>query len=150
MRKKRASARDIPIPSRLSNLYLIGQASFFFTSFHYPRLLSHLFSRVLAFSSNCVLAFSTINNLMSSLNLFCFIFLSCRLFIALLCFSSSLPFVTQIRGHIAGISPPPTTARAFIFIARRVQHSFSSVVDSRRAYTHAVLLGATSICYVLN
>ena len=35
----------------------------------------------------------------------------------------SLPVVTQIRGPIAGPSSPlPTRVRAFIFIARRIQH----------------------------
>ena len=50
-------------------------------------------------------------------------------------FSSSFPFVTQIRGHMAGISPPPLLRYApSLFFARRVHHStaFSSLVDSRR------------------
>ena len=42
--------------------------------------------------------------------------------------SPSLPVVTQIRGHIAGLpSPPlPTTVRTFTFTARRIQHFLPS------------------------
>ena len=46
--------------------------------------------------------------------------------------TQSVVVVTQIRGHIAGAPPPlPTTVRAFIFIARRIQHFLPSS-DSRR------------------
>ena len=45
-------------------------------------------------------------------------------FIILALLSYSLPVVTQIRGHIAGPSPPSPlrTVRSFIFIARKIQH----------------------------
>ena len=51
----------------------------------------------------------------------------------------------QIRGHIAGTPPPPTTVRAFVFIARRVQHFLlsSSHVES---CIHTLLPG---ICYLV-
>ena len=50
----------------------------------------------------------------------------------------SLLVVTQIRGHIAGSSPPlPTTARALHFFREKIS-ALSSLVDSRRmVLTHA-------------
>ena len=53
-------------------------------------------------------------------------------------YSLSLLAVTQIRGHIAGSSPPlPTTVRALYFYREKIS-ALSSLVDSRRiALTHA-------------
>ena len=53
-------------------------------------------------------------------------------------FSLSLLVVTQIRGHIAGSSPPlPTTVRALHFYREKIS-ALSSLVDSRRiVLTHA-------------
>ena len=50
----------------------------------------------------------------------------------------SLLVVTQIRGHIAGSSPPlPTTVRALHFYREKIS-AFASLVDSRRiVLTHA-------------
>ena len=52
--------------------------------------------------------------------------------------SLSLLVVTQIRGHIAGSSPPlPTTVRALHFYREKIS-ALSSLVDSRRiVLTHA-------------
>ena len=42
-------------------------------------------------------------------------------------FSSSLPFVSQIRGHMAGTPPPsPLRCTPFLFIAGRVRHFLPS------------------------
>ena len=60
-------------------------------------------------------------------------------------FSSSLAFVTLIRGHTYSrhFSPAPT-ARAFIFIARIVQH-FLPMLTRNQSCIHALLLiGAIS------
>ena len=53
-------------------------------------------------------------------------------------YSLSLLVVTQIRGHIAGSSPPlPTTVRALHFYREKIS-ALSSLVDSRRiVLTHA-------------
>ena len=52
-----------------------------------------------------------------------YIYIFCIPFVILALLSPSLPTVTQIRGDIAGPPPPlPTTVRAFIFIASRIQH----------------------------
>ena len=53
-------------------------------------------------------------------------------------YSLSLLVVTQIRGHIAGSSPPlPTTGRALHFYREKIS-ALSSLVDSRRiVLTHA-------------
>ena len=54
-------------------------------------------------------------------------------------YSPSLLVVTQIRGHIAGSSPPlPTTVRALQFFYREKISALSSLVASRRiVLTHA-------------
>ena len=49
------------------------------------------------------------------------------LLIVLALLSRSFPVVTQIRGHIAGPFPPPTLARAFLFVEKR--SAFSSRAD---------------------
>ena len=60
------------------------------------------------------------------------IHISSHLFFALL---FSLLVVTQIRGHIAGSSPPlPTTVRALHFYREKIS-ALSSLVDSRRIVT---------------
>ena len=53
-------------------------------------------------------------------------------------YSLSLLVVTQIRGHIAGSSPPlPTAVRALHFYREKIS-ALSSLVDSRRIMlTHA-------------
>ena len=55
-------------------------------------------------------------------------------------YSLSLLVATQIRGHIAGSSPPlPTTVRALHFFREKIS-ALSSLVDSRRiVLTHARL-----------
>ena len=55
-------------------------------------------------------------------------------------YSLSLLVVTQIRGHIAGSSPPlPTTVRALHFFREKTS-ALSSLVDSRRIVpTHATV-----------
>lgn len=69
-------------------------------------------------------------------------------------FSLSIPAVAQIRGHTAASpSPVPTTyrtARAFIFIAGRLEQPFRSVVDlaSNRACPR-YYTGALGSCLVL-
>ena len=66
-----------------------------------------------------------------------FVYYSATTFFFLLFFPSHLlssPFlvVTQIRGHIAGSSPPlPTTVRALHFYRENIS-ALSSLVDSRR------------------
>ena len=65
-------------------------------------------------------------------------------------FSRSLPFVTQIRGHIEGTSsPPPTTVRAFIFKARKSQHFISSSTR-HESCIHTLLVGATRYLLVFS
>ena len=62
---------------------------------------------------------------------FCFVF-SHPIYYFRPSFSLSLLVVTQIRGHIAGSSPPlPTTVRALHFYRDSIS-AFSSLVDSRR------------------
>ena len=58
--------------------------------------------------------------------------------------SRSLPVATQIRGHIASPPPPslPTKVRAFIFIARRIQHRLP--LSTRVELYLPTLLGALS------
>ena len=59
-------------------------------------------------------------------------FSSSQLFSSPLCPLSLLVVVTQIRGHIAGSSPPlPTTVRALHFYRENIS-ALSSLVDSRR------------------
>ena len=73
-----------------------------------------------------------------------FLFLFSMSFIILaLLFSLSLLriVVAQIRGHIAGSSPPlPTTVRALLFCRKKISTLLSSLVDSHRSvpvsYTH--------------
>ena len=58
------------------------------------------------------------------------------------CFSSPLPFVTQIRGHIAGTPPPfPLRCVPSSFIARRVQQFLPSSTRVELC-VHALLIGA--------
>ena len=67
---------------------------------------------------------------------FFFFFLSHLLFSPF--YSLSLLVVTQIRGHIAGSSPPlPTTVRALHFYREKIL-ALSSLVDSRRNRTGVV------------
>ena len=47
-------------------------------------------------------------------------------------FSSSFPFVTPIRGHIAGACPPPPHYDTRLLFIREKRSGFSSCVDSRR------------------
>ena len=56
-----------------------------------------------------------------------------------LSFHLSLIVVTQIRGHIAGSSPPlPTTVRALHFYREKIS-ALPSLVNSRRiVLTHAI------------
>ncbi|CAN0330866.1 unnamed protein product, partial [Laminaria digitata] len=55
-------------------------------------------------------------------------------------FSSSLPFVIQIRGHITGHSSPlPTTVHAFVFTAGKAQPFLSSAT---REYVRRRFLAA--------
>ena len=64
------------------------------------------------------------------------LFCPSNLGIILPCFSSSLPFVTQIRGHTAGTLPtPPTAGLFFVFNAGRVQHFFPSTIVELCAHT---------------
>ena len=54
-------------------------------------------------------------------------------------FSLSLLVVTQIRGHIAGSSPPiPTAVRALRFYRERISALFSLVDSRRTVLTHAI------------
>ena len=62
-------------------------------------------------------------------------------FITLALLSRSLPAVTQIRGHIAGLSPPPPQYGTCLhFLSRKKNNSaFSSLVDSRRILNLMIL-----------
>ena len=73
----------------------------------------------------------------ASLFCFCFCFFPSHLLFSPFC-SLSLLVVTQIRGHIAGSSPPlPTTVRALHFYRKKIS-ALSFLVDSRRTVlTHA-------------
>ena len=86
--------------------------------------------------------FTDYDRLLNPIYFFSFFFFSpSQLFSSPSC-SSSLPLVTQIRGHRAGTVPSLTTVHAFIFMARIVQVFLPS--STRVASCIQTLLGAIS------